>query len=760
MPQRDLVNRRRLQVLCALLALAVPGATSGRAEETPAAPVASATGRPTYTVPRAAAAPKIDGQLDDALWQAPPLVPLAYEVRPGENTPAPVQTDVWIAYDDHHLYFAFRAADPNPKAIRARYSDRDRAFQDDFVGVVLDTFDDERRGFEFFVNPLGVQMDLMQNEITGIEDETWDAIWYSAGRLTAGGYEVEMAIPFSALRFLDGGRVQTWGLDALRVYPRDSRYQFTSTPRVRGKNCYLCQAAKITGMQGISPGRDIEFDPTVIASRTDARRDPPSGPMEDGGIDTEAGISARWGVTPNLTLNAAINPDFSQVEADAAQLSINTQFAIFYPEKRPFFLEGADLFSTKLGVVYTRNIADPSWGLKLTGKSGAHAIGAIASRDAVTNVLVPGSEFSDFGSIDTANTSGIARYRHDVGRASTIGVLFTGRRGDGYQNGLGGIDALFRWQERYALRVEAFGSQTEYPREFATTFGQPNGSFADHAVRLGFSRQTRDWYLSGVLLDVGEGFRADLGFVPQVGVRQAESYLEHQWYGEKGDPYTQLTLGAHLNQIERREGRDLLVRQVEAYGFYQGPWQSFAELHVNAGRRGIDSRVFDDNYIYFYGEAKPTGLLSLYFEGRAGDQVDFANARQGQGLRLSPSVRLEPGRHLRLQLSHTYATLDAHGGRVFTARVTELRTTYQFSLRTFARLVTQHFSVDRDPALYEATVDRRSQDLTNQLLFAYKVNPQTVLFLGYSDSSLADDRVDLTRQSRTLFFKLGYAWQL
>ncbi|HJZ12464.1 MAG TPA: DUF5916 domain-containing protein, partial [Acidobacteriota bacterium] len=299
----------------------------------------------------------VDGVLDEPVWQKPPTFTLEYETNPGDNTAAPVKTDMWITYTRSHLYVASRAHDPSPDKIRARLTDRDRAFQDDFLGVVLDTFNDERRAFEFFVNPLGVQMDLFQSDITSTEDESWDAIWDSAGRVTPKGYEVEMAIPFSSLRFPNASSLQTWGIDALRIYPRDQRYRIGLNKLPRGSNCYLCNESKLEGFQGIKPGRNMEFDPTLTANHTNQRDHPAQDFSTDQELDP--GITGRWGITPGITFNGTINPDFSQVEADAAQLTINKQFAIFYPEKRPFFLEGADLFETRINAVYSRDIADP-----------------------------------------------------------------------------------------------------------------------------------------------------------------------------------------------------------------------------------------------------------------------------------------------------------------------------------------------------------------------------------------------------------------
>src|SRR5688572_16571822 len=230
----------------------------GPKEEKPAGLV-----RPPYAVTRATSPIKVDGNLDEAAWQGAAVIDIAYETRPAENTAPPVKTDCLITYDDDSLYVAFRAHDPDPSQIRAHLSDRDRAFDDDFVGIVLDPFNDERRAFEFFVNPFGIQMDLFMDDVGGNESETWDAIWSSAGRITETGYEVEIAIPFSSLRFPRTEGDQIWGFDALRFYPRTQRHRIASQPMDRNISCYLCQVSKMTGFGGVTPGLNMEIAPTV-----------------------------------------------------------------------------------------------------------------------------------------------------------------------------------------------------------------------------------------------------------------------------------------------------------------------------------------------------------------------------------------------------------------------------------------------------------------------------------------------------------------
>ena len=269
------------------------------------APLPAAAGAPpaalSFTIPRAASPIRIDGILDDEAWKSALVLDLAYEIDPGENTPAPVKTECLLLYDADGLHAAFRAHDPDPTAIRAHLSDRDQAFRDDFVGIFLDTFNDERRGVQLFVNPLGVQMDGSRNDVGNggdqSEDPTWDAIWHSAGRITADGYEVEMSVPFTSLRFSRADEQLTWGFLAMRNYPRDLRHQILLRPLDRDRDCFFCQEAKLTGFNGITPGRNLEFDPTITAHRADERDDAAGAPLESNPAAAEGGLSARWSIT-------------------------------------------------------------------------------------------------------------------------------------------------------------------------------------------------------------------------------------------------------------------------------------------------------------------------------------------------------------------------------------------------------------------------------------------------------------------------------
>ncbi|MFP5286175.1 MAG: sugar-binding protein [Thermoanaerobaculia bacterium] len=422
---------RHLHLFAAVLLLAAPALADP--SPTPAGEiVVNGKKKLHYRIPRMDAAPRIDGVLDEPSWEQGLVLEIETEIDPGKNVPAPVSAFAFLAYDDDNLYVAFRAHDPEPSAIRAHLSDRDTPYADDFVGIMLDTFNDERGGYEFFVNPLGVQMDLARNETSSEneEDANWDAIWSSAGRIDEQGYTVEMAIPFSSLRFQRSAGEQTWGLTAFRSYPRSRRHQINVNAVDPDDSCFICHIPKVTGFAGATPGRNVEFDPTLTAHRTDRREAFPEGSYA-GEEEADLGLTARWGITPNLTFSGAVNPDFSQVEADAAPLDVNTQFTLFFPEKRPFFLEGADFFETPWNVIHTRTVADPAWGVKLTGKEGRNGIGLFVAQDEVTNLLLPGSQRSATAALQMETTDAALRYRRDFGARPTWAASSPTARGRG-----------------------------------------------------------------------------------------------------------------------------------------------------------------------------------------------------------------------------------------------------------------------------------------------------------------------------------------
>ena len=743
------------RLACAVLALSLPV----MAQEAPQKVEVKAK---QYRVESTAEPVKIDAVLDEPAWKTAQPMEFDAETNPGDNIPPPARTVGYMTYDQKYLDVAFQAFDPNPREIRAHLSDRDTAFSDDFVGVVLDTFNDNRRAFEFFVNPLGVQMDLIQDDTNRTEDSSWDAIWNTAGRITAEGYIVEMAIPFTSIRFPRTDAEQTWGVDMVRIYPRSSRHRIGLQGQDKNRNCYLCQSSRVTGFRGITPGRDIELDPTVTAQHTSSRDEFPGGDFSSGGADIDAGLTARWGITPNLTLNAAINPDFSQIEADAVQLDINTQFALFFNEKRPFFLEGSDFFEGPLQAVYTRTVADPSFGLKTTGRLGGSTIGVFIAEDEVTNLIIPGPEGSSVTGIADSNRSTAFKYRYNVGATSSVGAILTTRDGDGYANRVFGLDGNFRFTAKDTITTQILGSRSEYPLIIQEEFGQAR-DMNGIAGRIQYRHNSKNWFWGGTYEDIGTEFRADSGFMPQVGYRYANGVLEYNGYGEKGKTwYSRYWIGGDYDHSTKQDG-ELLEQELEGWAAAQGPMQSFFQIVIGDRNRRFNDVTFDEQFLHWNAEVRPTGSFFVFASGTFADQIDFANTRLGERFRVAGGVRWNIGVRTKIDVDHSYEDLDVEGGRLFAAEVTQLRAVYQFNIRMFARAILQYTDITRDPDLYlHQTVDARSKRLFPQLLFSYKLNPQTVFFAGYSGTRLGGEidgiDVGLTEADRTFFVKLGYAW--
>lgn len=701
----------------------------------------------------------IDGRMDEAAWQRATRINIDIETSPGENIPARVATVAYLIEDGENLYIAFDARDPEPGKIRAYLQDRDAAFNDDFVGIVLDTYNDDRRAFEFFANPLGVQMDLTMDDVNGNEDASWDAIWDAAGTISALGYIVEMEIPLNQLRFPATGGLQTWGIDLLRFYPRDKRYRLSNNSKDRARNCYLCNLASIQGLENIKPSRDLEIVPTLTTTRTDSTPDPGGTPLQSGDTDTEAGLSLRWGITPDMTANLALNPDFSQVEADVAQLDVNNQFALYFPEKRPIFLEGADYFNTPVTAVFTRTVADPDGGAKLTGKRGNHTYGVYAAQDAITNLIFPGAFGSDSASLQQDNTALVGRYSRSFGNASSLGALLTSRTGDDYFNHVGGVDLRWKLNDQHSLRAQYLQSDTDYPDAVALEHEQPADSFTGDAAYASYDYDARSWFANVQHYHLSAGFRADAGFEPQVDVAKQEIGGGHIWHGGADDWWTRMRLNANWD-ITHDDSGEILEREFEAYFGLAAALQSWYEVGILTRDVLWDGILHKERKLNLYAELQPRSGLALGIFMRYGSQVDFANSRLGDELRIEPWLEWNLNRHLLLKLQATMLSLDSkQGEQIFDAGVYDVRLTWQFNRRTFLRVTTQYQDIERNTALYVDSVNARTRNLGRQLLFSYKINPQTVFFLGYSDHLFEDDALDtLQKTDRTLFMKIGYAW--
>ena len=710
-------------------------------------------------LPKTADRIRIDGVIDEAAWQSAARVSLEFETRPGENIPARVATTALLIEDGSSLYVAFDARDPDPAAIRAFYRDRDSVFRNDLVGVVLDTYNDGRRSFELFSNPLGVQLDLTNDDVRKNEDTAWDAIWDSAGTITENGYVVEMRIPFSQLSFPVSEGEQTWGFNVIRFYPREDTLRLARSPVDRELGCGLCQIGEIRGFANVRPSRNLRVVPTLTATNNEITEEPGVLPLVGTGTEAEVGVNVRWGITPDTTANFAINPDFSQVEADAAQLDVNNQFALFFPERRPFFLENADYFSSPLRAVFTRTIADPSVGAKITGKRGEHTYGLFAAEDDVTNLLFPGPQSSSSDVLERSNHALVGRYSRGFGNASSVGVLWTSREATGYHNRVAGVDLNWRITEQHEVLAQYLHSDTAYPTEIAVDNDQPLGSFTGTAALAGYRYRSRDWGFFARHREFGDGFRADSGFIRRSNASTQVAGASRRWIGGEGDWYNQLEFSGDWDITHDEDGR-LLEREVEVRFGVAATLQSELELEVFERDRLFEDTLFEEKGVEVEAEISPVSGLQMSLSLEQSDQIDFDNARLGKQFRVRPGIEWNVNRHLLLALESAFVSLETQDNeQIFDAAVFDFRATWQFNRNSFIRLTTQVQDVKRNPDVYTEVVDKRSRDVGAQLLYSWKLNPQTVFFLGYSDNRVDNDALDrLTTDDRTWFMKIGYAW--
>lgn len=744
----------RLASLASACALALCGLPA-RAADPPSAGTAAAP----HPIPRLEGPIVIDGMADEAAWAQAREVDIAYEIAPGDNIAAPVRTVARIGYTTDALYLAFRAEDPDPQRIRAHLRDRDSAFNDDWVGVFIDTFDDQRRGYEFMANPLGVQADLINDASTGNEDPSWDGLWSSAGRLTDSGYEVEMRIPFATLRFRRGEEVKRWALALFRNYPRDKRHQLSSSKVPRGSNCFVCTWEKYEGMAGVRQGRNLELVPTLTMGSVQTR--PAAGTAwRNGGTEIEPGLDISWAPTPDMTLNATLNPDFSQVETDQLQLNFNDSFALFFPEKRPFFLEGADYFNTQFNVLYTRQVADPDFGLRVTGRSGQGAYGAFVARDATTLLLVPGVLGSGFRRLDQEANVAVGRYRYDLGPSTSIGVIGTFRHGEDYGNDVVGIDGRWR-QGGHTATAQVLRSQSDYPAAIVAGYHGELGADptpTGNAWRAQYAFNNRHWSGTVRHQQVDPGFRADLGFFGQVGYDQSMAGGGYTWFRD-GKALNRVSLYADWDITHRFDGQ-LLERELEASLHVQGPRQGQFGLSPLTRVRYWNGALFREHHVGLYGNFRPTADLQLGAHLNSGQQLDLRASRTGRRMLAAHWGNVNIGRGGSLQWELSRQRLRRDGGTAFQASVADLRVGWQLDPRLRLRLTLQGSEVIRDPARYTGFVQRVARNVGVQAVYSYKVNPRTALYAGASAGALMDDsQRELFATTRSLFLKFSYGWQ-
>lgn len=719
----------------------------------------------------------IDGNLDEPQWAKATPIELIVETSPNENTPAPVKTFAYAMTDGDTLYFAFDARDPDASAIRANLTDRDNAWGDDMIGIKLDPSGQGRLAYQFFVNPYGVQEDSIENELTGDESDAWDGIWQTGAKITERGFQVEVALPLRILNFDDTDPNPTWGIELVRFYPRSETHRLSIAPLDRNLACTLCQMVPLTGLKDLKASQQLQITPTLTARQDEKRRNDKSPWNTEDEVDV--GMDIRWGITPDTLLNATINPDFSQVEADSGQLDVNTTFALFFPEKRPFYLDNADLFDTYESLIHTRNLAEPKYGVKLSGSRQKHSFGILQTKDEQTNFLMPGNLGSSLASLGDDSQNFAGRYRYNYSDDLTIGMLATARTSGDYHNYTLATDGRIDFSAQDYLTFVLIGSDTQYPDDLAASLSgearlraESKDDLSGISYEVGLNHEERDWNAFASYRHADDDFRADLGFIDTVDSAKAIIGGGYNWY-PTGHFFNKLRVSGDVDRTENNAG-ELIEQETEIYFSGNGKWQSYFHLYVgdrerrgrreNADSLAIDGNapLFDETYGGLTLEFTPIGNLDVDVDLDIGDEIDFANNQLGESLEINPAINWRPVSQLKLKLEHLWKQLDVDGGTLFTANLTDLRLSWQFDVYSFLRLTAIYTDIERDLSLYTRPgYDADEQSLEAELLYGYKLNPQTVFYLGYADGRFDDDNLDsLTQTNRSVFAKFSYAWLL
>lgn len=742
----------------------------------------------------------VDGRLDEAVWERAARLTGFSKYAPVDGGPADERTDVLIWYSPTAVHFGVRAT-ASPGDVRATLADRDRLDTDDQIVFFLGTYNDGRQAFVFAVNPLGAQADgtivegtrTQQGGFSGLAsgreapDLSPDFVFQSRGRLTADGYELEVRVPFKSLRY-QAVDPQIWSFNVTRVMPATGREDSWAPARRDGAS-FLAQSGRLEGLSGLRPGLVLDVNP-VVTARTDGSRRAGAWRYEADAPDV--GLNLRWGVTPTLTLNGTVKPDFSQVEADAGQFQYDPRQAVFFAEKRPFFLDGLEQLTTPNNLVYTRRIVEPLAATKLTGRVSA------------------GTGLAVLAAIDDAATSRsgadhpvffITRVQRDIGRQSKLGLVYTERQEGEAGNRVAGVDSRLVFGEIYALQAQAAVSRTHVGGR-VTTAPLWQLTATRSGRRFGFRYEARG---------VDEAFDAAAGFVSRAGVANVRLTNQALFYGAETSPLERWTSDLVLEGVWRHDdfvaGRAAQDRKlhVNQNVVFRGGWRAGASVLVETF--GYDDQLYAD---YALGEETPGGVVLRPFVGTPRlpnlDYVVSASTPQRGGVALEgfvlwgkdenffewasadiafvnvglvwrPTERLRADARYQLQ---RYAR-RTDGSIVGRRRIPRAKVEYQVTRSIFLRLVGELDSQFRDALRDDSRTGlpiyirnrqtgdyeraRREQRDVFRLdtLFSYQPTPGTVVFVGYGNRLAEPNDADaprLRRVSDGFFLKVSYLFRL
>jgi len=705
---------------------------------------------------------EIDGKIDEPVWQTATRKTLDYEIQPGDLTTPPVKTEVLLTYDETNLYLAFKCED-DPKLIRATLQDRDKIWADDFIGIELDTYGDANWGYFIFANPYGIQGDLRISNNSHRPEVTFDLLYESRGIITNEGYQVEMSIPFSSLRFPDRTE-HTWRVNFFRNHPRNSQRQYSWVPINRDDPCEMCQYGELTGLTNIRSGNPLELLPSVTAAKTGYIEDDDdvNSAFINEKIKGEPGISVRWSATPSLMFEATLNPDFSQIESDALQVDVNTTFALRFPERRPFFMEGSHMFRTRTNIVYTRSINDPIIAGKILGRWDQNSVAYLGAIDENTPLILPFEEKSEFVKMGKSVTN-IARYKNSFGESSFFGAILTDRRLQANGSGTNfGIDGIWWLNGNLAIDWEAIGSYTKEPNDTSLTTDINHEKFSRDSLTAGFDGESYwgdavnigiEWKDRNLNIDLSYGqtsptFRADNGFVRsnnrrRVFLRSRYTIYTNSWYLDRFSPKLMAGLfynyDGKLKDIWIEPGISFVFKaqtniQIE-YAFNSENFSGIQFDHMDRLRISLESNFSD-----------PFSILMFLQTGKSIARDELV---PGKGVDLDLTATIKPMQALIIEPSVAYSYLNRvdNGESIFDGYILRARINYQFTRELFLRLIGQYDSFN-DYFGFEP-------------LLSYKINAFSIFYIGSKHDYIKFEHpYSWTPATRQYFLKFQYLFRI
>lgn len=749
-------------------------------------------------VPRFETSPTIDGKLDDAVWKRAAVFKDFYQTAPGDNIAPSKPTIAYIGYDEENLYVAFYCYDEADK-IRATIAKRDAVFGEDNVRIHLDTYDDQRRAYVLGFNPFGIQQDGVYTEGKG-EDFSVDIVMESKGVIVSDGWTLEAKIPFRSLRYLIG-KDKNWGIHLSRNIDRFNDELDSWMPQDRNISSWLAQEGKITGIENIKVERTLEIVPSIAVSETGERRrnyaitsgiyDP--GRFVNQGIKQDIGVNLKFNVTPNITFDFAYNPDFAEIEADAPVVSANQRFPIFFEEKRPFFLEGADIFQSPLQSFYSRQIVDPVIAAKLTGKIGRTSFGFLAASDNApgnysdderTDPVIR-TEIDEF--LDKNAQFAVLRLKRDVGRDNSLGFFGTARIFPEQRNFTGGFDGNFRLTPKTSFNFQVLGTHSRrcfFEPEFepalnlTQTAGNREicGGSAFNHYRTGnglgyfakYEYAEKNWGWVAEATGRSQDYRADAGFTPRVNTNyvygrvrlsteakpqsplvRVDWYnifkLEYDWQGrsQSGDWNSNVDFSFQRNTflyVSSGVGFERLFE--EEFGLKRIPSRPASGAFAGAAERSSGVQ----RWLYFWLVSSPIKKLSFGANvGTAFNVLDFDFGGGPRFPRVSPTARLfgqnaalDPGTGQKKQFGFDveYKPIDP------------FRIKLEYNKTRLVRSDTGGVAFDSNLVTLRSTYqftrftflrarwdyDSIRSNVGGQILLGWNPNPGTAVYLGYNDN--------------------------